>query len=105
VHIAWLDGSMSHAESFARSFPAEDYPNVTSVRGLWERAASQTDRFLSALTSDSDLSRSYQRARGGAGRQMWEVLLHVAMHSVQHRSEVAVMLTSAGHSPGDLDLL
>lgn len=38
-------------------------------------------------------------------RYLWEVMLHVANHATQHRSEVALMLTTFRHSPGDLDIL
>jgi uncharacterized damage-inducible protein DinB len=33
------------------------------------------------------------------------MLAHVANHGTQHRSEAAVILTTAGRSPGDLDMI
>ncbi len=36
---------------------------------------------------------------------LWQLLLHVVNHSTQFRSEAAVVLTTFGVSPGDLDLL
>jgi uncharacterized damage-inducible protein DinB len=35
----------------------------------------------------------------------WYMLTHLLMHSMQHRSEAAVVLTNCGHSPGDIDFL
>lgn len=35
----------------------------------------------------------------------WHMLQHVLLHSMQHRSEAAVLLTEYGHSPGDIDYL
>ncbi len=36
-------------------------------------------------------------------RVLWQPLLHVITHSVQHRAEVAEALTALGYSPGNLD--
>jgi uncharacterized damage-inducible protein DinB len=35
----------------------------------------------------------------------WYMLAHLLLHSMQHRSEAAVLVTNYGHSPGDIDFL
>jgi uncharacterized damage-inducible protein DinB len=66
-----------------------------------------TQAFVIGL-KDEDAARVYaQTLPNGADFRMplWQMMLHVANHGTQHRSEVAAMLTSFGYSPGDLDLL
>ena len=56
------------------------------------------DAWLGRLT-DADLRQEHE------GMSMWQALLHVFNHGTQHRSEAAALLTDAGRSPGDLDLI
>lgn len=34
---------------------------------------------------------------------IWQTVQHVILHGMQHHTELARMLTAAGHSPGDID--
>lgn len=36
---------------------------------------------------------------------LWQILAHLVLHGMQHRSEAALALTSLGASPGDIDLI
>jgi uncharacterized damage-inducible protein DinB len=36
---------------------------------------------------------------------LWQQMLHQANHATQHHSELAMLLTQLGHSPGWLDFL
>ena len=35
--------------------------------------------------------------------KIWQTILHVVAHGIQHRSEAAAILTGYGHSPGEMD--
>ena len=78
-----------------------DFPDVAVLRARWEIEKAAWFEYESSLNEES-LNRGY----GGdpqAGPRVWEIIMHVMMHSVQHRAEAAAILTGYGHSPGELD--
>jgi uncharacterized damage-inducible protein DinB len=60
------------------------------------------------MRSDDQLEMPFIRAFADGSenkRLRWVMMLHVVNHGTQHRSEVALMLTILGHSPGDMEIL
>ena len=111
AHGNWLglcDRSLTADQAFAQQLDPADYPNVAAVRALWRRIDAASQAFLGRLDEAEAASQ-----RGGtfpwSGEQfsqpVWAILLHVANHSTQHRSEAAAMMTAFGRSPGYLDLM
>jgi len=85
-----------------------DFPTLQSVRERWQEEEAQLQRFLNTL-SDEDLHQEVRYRRPGAPVQefaqpLWKTMLHLVNHHTQHRSEIAMQLTSLGHSPGELGM-
>ena len=86
---------------------ADSFPNLESLKLRWQEEMQATQAFLRSL-EDSQLSGPVTvRDRNGAESTMilWDMLSHVLIHSVQHRSEAAAILTDYGQSPGDIDYI
>ncbi|MDI3341174.1 MAG: DinB family protein [Sphaerobacter sp.] len=105
--LTWLDGSLPPEEAMRLRIDPATLPDVPAVREQWAAVQEQTQRFLARLTGD-DLNREMTSRTpwGGTLRAtLGELVVHVACHGTQHRSEVAAMLTAFGQSPGNLDVL
>jgi uncharacterized damage-inducible protein DinB len=105
--LAWWDGSMTAQEAYSRRMNPDDYPDLAAVRTLWQQVAEQTRAFVQNL-SDENAARIYTMTRPDGGElafPLWQMMQHIANHATQHRSEVATLLTEAGRSPGDIDML
>ncbi len=68
------------------------------LRSRWEAEWPAMDTFLEGL-DDAWLGRDDE------GVPFAGMLRHLVNHGTQHRSEVAAILTQAGRSPGDLDMI
>ena len=73
-------------------------PSPTDLRVRWEAEWPAMDAWLGTL-DDAWLARDDEGVPFGA------MLRHLVNHGTQHRSEAAVLLTQAGRSPGDLDMI
>ncbi len=84
-----------------------DFPDLKTLRQAWDNTEADTQAFVATL-NDSLLARTihYVNSQGEPNSYpLWQILVHQVNHAAQHRSEVALMLTQLGYSPGLLDFL
>jgi uncharacterized damage-inducible protein DinB len=90
----------------ALALKEEEFPDLATLRDYWQGEERLMRSYLNRL-DDSALGQSvhYRFSDGNEYEHLlWQVLVHVVNHATQHRSEVAVMLTDLGCSPGNIDL-
>ncbi|HET9417662.1 MAG TPA: DinB family protein [Candidatus Limnocylindria bacterium] len=80
----------------------EDYATIQAVAEHWERDEAAMREWLARLT-DADLDAP--PVRGEDRQPLWHYVMHLYSHGLQQFSEAAVLLTRAGHSPGDIGFL
>lgn len=84
-----------------------DFRDAGAIHSEWERVDGATRAFVAGLDEDTlDTVIHYLNSAGEPNAYpLWQMLFHQANHAMQHRSEVAMLLTSCGYSPGWLDFL
>jgi uncharacterized damage-inducible protein DinB len=109
VHIlsaewGWLERCGGAARGPALN--PQDFPTVTSLFDRWQHVEARVREFLSTLPEE-DLSRIVEFAIGGSKQSMalGKMLHHAAIHGVHHRGQVALLLRTLGHVPGNFDIL
>lgn len=79
----------------------EDDPTAASLAEHWARDEREMRAWIGGLDDDTigstwDISDRHHLP-------LWSYLVHIVTHSQQQRSDAAILLTRAGHSPGDIE--
>ncbi len=103
----WIWLSRWQGVSPSAMFDPADFPDPASIRRRWDAIKQKSQDFLAQI-DEVLLTRivEYTNTKGERwAYPLWQQMIHQINHATQHRSEIAVILTSFGHSPGDLDFL
>ena len=93
--------SLLQSQSAEIILDAADFEDLTQLRTRWEMERSSWLAYANLL--------SQERINQGFGPdpdnglKVWQTIMHVLGHGIQHRSEAAAILTGYGQSPGELD--
>ena len=82
-----------------------DFSSVEAVETRWRPVWAERRAYLDGLDQAAlDEQIAFTRPAGTVSLARWQGIVHCANHATQHRSELAMMLTDLGHSPGDMDM-
>lgn len=85
----------------------ENFTKLSTIRSFWEEEEKIMQDYLLGITDEELMEEVNLLRPSGAQNRFprWGMLMHLLMHSMQHRSEAASILTGYGFSPGDLDFI
>ncbi len=90
-------------EVWASDLSVEAYPSVDVLAEHWAQDETEMRSWIDGL-SDEELA-APANVEGEIDAPLWFYVMHILTHGTLQRSDVAVLLTQAGRSPGDLDFL
>lgn len=107
LRVQWSWRTVTETHLPPTSAPAiSGASSIAELRSFAQTEAEAIAGWLSAQ-SDAELATPFPTKYGDQEFEIlpWQALAQLLFHSMQHRSEIALWLTEAGHSPGDLDFI
>lgn len=110
VHIMggqWMFLARWRGKSPSAMLDPRSFADLAAIRKRWDMIERDTREFVAAA-GDAQLAAVVEYVNTEGERwayPLWQQMIHQVNHATQHRSEVAMALTSLGHSPGWLDFL
>lgn len=106
----WLDrmqGKSRTLEEFKKFFKLERYPTIKECYDDWFDIELRMREFLAEMPEKQLVEKfSYVRSDGTELEDRYmDVFTQLAFHGMQHRAELAAILTDLGHSPGNIDYI
>jgi len=80
---------------------ASDFPDIAALKARWDVEYAAWLDYAAGLNAE-DLNSGYGDDPSSSPK-IWQTIVHVVIHSAQHRGEAAALLTGYGQSPGELD--
>jgi uncharacterized damage-inducible protein DinB len=110
VHTMWAQWNWLlrwRGEPNPPHFEPADYPDLAAVRTAWAEIDRETHVFVADVDEAAleSICRYVNSRHEPMTYPLWQQMLHQVNHGTQHRSEVAVLLTEYGHSPGGMDFI
>ena len=78
-----------------------DFADVAALQARWQVEKEAWFAYEAVLTHEI-LNQGYGDDPK-SNPKVWQTIMHVVSHSIQHRAEAAYILTGYGYSPGELD--
>jgi uncharacterized damage-inducible protein DinB len=110
VHTMWAQWNWLlrwRGEPNLPRFEPADYADLAALRARWDEIDRQTRAFVAQMDDATleSICRYVNSRDEPMAHPLWQLMLHQVNHGTQHRSEVAVILTDYGHSPGWMDFI
>jgi uncharacterized damage-inducible protein DinB len=86
---------------------AGDFPDLATMGAFWIQEEQRMNAYLANLTDERAVMDLHHTSTKNEpfSLPIEDILSHIVIHGMQHRSEIAQMLTELGHSPGDIDYM